>query len=467
MSSPSDYDIEMAGEMSQLRRTGQLKESWDWFQRIWAVGVIAHIVGNPRIGQVVGEFTLLGTASLVTGLLAVAAVLRPDDRRLLVGLAAAVPVTAWLEAPMLSNHWMLASLISLALVATFLLRRPWVWFSTTARAMHLGFYFFAAFAKLNRDFFDTSVSCAVAFANQTLDAAGLPIVAPDSFVAGLLPYVTAGTELAIPLLLLNRRTRFAGVVLGMVFHSVLSFDLGQHIYDFSGVLFPLFLLWLPSERLNSLGEYLPERTQVLVGVVLTLFVVATVLPDTRVTFVLLTRGFFLLWIPFAIFLSGFVASIRPGPHDTAYRPPDATAWVLLVLVILNGLTPYAEIKSANAWNMYSNLAVVNGESNHLIVRSGFPVGEGHSELVEILSTDDPGLSLYVGSGWLLPERNFLDYLASHPNARVEYRQGGSVRTAVGSELGQDRPVLLEKLALLRAVDVNSPVRCERIWLPAR
>jgi hypothetical protein len=467
MSSPSDYDIELSGEMSQVRGTGQLRESWDWFQRIWAIGVIAHIVGNPRIGQVVGEVTLLGVASLATGLLAVAAVLRSDDRRLLVGLTAAVPITAWLEAPMLSNHWMLASLVSLALAATFLLRRSWAWFSTTARGMHLAFYLFAAFAKLNSDFFETTVSCALVFANQTLESAGLPVVAHDSFLATMLPYLTAGTELAIPLLLLNRRTRFAGVVLGMIFHSLLSFDLGQHIYDFSGVLFPLFLLWLPSRRLDSLGEYLPERTQVIVGIVLTLFVVATILPATQGTFVLLTRGFFLLWIPFAISLTAFVIAIRPGIHDTSIRPPDAVAWVLLALVILNGLTPYTEIKSANAWNMYSNLAVVNGESNHLIIRSGFPIGDGHADLVEILSTDDPGLSLYVDSGWLLPERNFRDYLAEHPDARVEYRQGSAVRTGIGAELAENRPVVLEKLALLRAVDVNSPVRCERVWLPAR
>lgn len=467
MSTPTDYDIEISGSMSRLRGTGRLGESADWFQRLWAIGVIAHIVGNPRIGQVVGDTTILGVVSLVTGLLAVAAVLRPDDRRLLVGLVAAVPLLAWLEAPILSNHWMLATLTSVALAVAFTLRRSWTWFATTARSMHLAFYFFAAFAKLNSDFFDATVSCAVVFANQTLESAGLPIMSRDSATAAVLPYLIAGIELAIPVLLINYRTRFAGVVLGLAFHSLLSFDLGQHIYDFTGILFPLFLLWIPSRSLDDLGEFLPERTQVFAGIVLTLFVVSSVLPDTPVTSVLLTQGFFLLWIPFAVFLTAFVVTRRVGVHDTAYRPPDAVSWFLLALVVLNGLMPYVEVKTANAWNMYSNLAVVGGESNHLILRSGVPIGSAHDDLIEVLATDDPRLSLYVDSGWLLPERNLQDYLADHPEARVEFRRGSTVRTVAGSEFGRERSILAEKLVVFRAVDAGESARCQPVWLPAR
>ena len=264
-----------------------------------------------------------------------------------------------------------------------------------------------------------------------------------------------------------KRTRFTGVVLGLAFHSLLSFDLGQHIYDFTGVLFPLFLLWLPSSKLDPLGEYLPERTQFVVGVTLSLFVVATVLPASDVTFVLLTRAVFLLWIPYALGLTAFVVRLGGESADVSLKPSNAVSWVVVGLVVLNGLGPYLEFKSANAWNMYSNLAVVDGESNHWVIRRGFPIGDALADPIEVVATDDPGLQLYIGSGWLIPERNFADYLADHPEAQVEFVQSGVTRRGVGAEFAAERPVFLAKFALLRSVDVNDPVRCERVWYPAR
>ena len=467
MTDPSNYDIEVSGEMARVRGTGQLKESWDWFQRLWAVGVIAHIVGNPRVGEVIGEVTILGVVSLVLGLVALAAVLRPDDRRLLLGLAVLVPVSAWLEAPVLSNHWLLATFVSFALLAALVTQRTWAWFSTTGRALHLAFYGFAAFAKLNTDFFEPTVSCAVVFANQTLSSAGLPTLGVDRPLAVALPVVIVGIELAIPVLLLRARTRFAGVVLGVAFHSLVSFDLGQHFYDFTGILLPLFLLWLPSTRLDGLGEYLRERTQFIVGLVLILFVVASIMPQTQVTALLLGEGFFLVWIPFAIALTVYVVSLRIVSHDTSYRPPDLLAWVFAAAVILNGLMPYAEIKTANAWNMYSNLAVVDGTSNHLIVRTALPGGSGHEGLVEVLSSDDPGLIRYVDSGWLLPDRTFRQYLAGSPEIGIEFHQDGTTYAGMGSDFGEGSSSLIEKLFVLRAVDSTAPARCQTVWLPAR
>jgi hypothetical protein len=467
MTDPSRYDLDVGEDIEHVRSTSSSVEMFEWFQRFWGIAVLAHIIGNPRVGQVVPDLSALGVFTLTTGIVAIIAVLQPYDRRILIVLSALVPVMVFFEAPVLSNHWMLMGMISLALLAAVLSSDSWNWFSTTARGMHLVFYGFAAFAKLNSGFFDPSVSCSVVFANQSLSAAGLPVVDSGSFVAASLPYLTAGIELVIPVLLLRRNTRMLGVVVALGFHGLLSFDLDQHIYDFTGALIPLFLLWLPDSITARLGRPIPRRLQLMLGATLAVFLAGSIAPPGQFNYVLLTDAFFVLWIPAMIALVAWVGSMWRQGTDRIFRPTSPLAWALVALVFFNGLTPYLELKTANAWNMYSNLAVVDGESNHWVVRTGVPLSAGHRDPVEILATDDSGLASYIGSGYVLPRRNFLDYLADHPGVEVEYRQNGLVRNAIGAEIGVEQPILLEKFAPLRAVDAQDPVRCKQVWRPAR
>jgi hypothetical protein len=464
VNSASDFDIRITDDVGQVRRTQHLDGSWDWFQRLWGIAVIAHIVGNPARGQLVGDVTALGVLSFVTGLTAVAAILRPDDRRLLWALAVAIPITAWLETPILSNHWLLASLISLALVASRLFRFGWSWFAATSRAMLLAFYGFAVLAKINTDFFEPSVSCAVVYANQSLRALGLPGAPVDSALATALPFLVVAIEAAIPILLLRARTRYVGLMVALVFHVIVSFDFGQHFYDFTAVLLPLLLLWIADDRLERLGEYLPERTQFVAGMTLSMFVVASVLPVTRLTSALLDDGIFLVWVPLALGSIGYAAFQHRGSHQAAFRPPNGLAWIFVAVVVVNGLSPYAEVKTANSWNMYSNLAVVNGESNHLLMRSGIPFGDGHGELVEVVATNDPGLSRYVGSNWRLSQRTLGAYLTENSGSTVEVRISG-VEHSGELALPQSN-LLVRRLMVLRAVDASPPQDCQTVWLPA-
>ena len=467
VSDMSRFDINIRAELEQVRSTSSSDEMFEWFQRLWGLAVLAHIIGNPRIGQLAPDLSWLGVITFTAGLLAIAAVVAPYDRRILFGLSLLVPATAFLEAPFLSNHWTLAVMISLALLTALLTTDSWNWFASTARSMHLVFYLFAAFAKLNSGFFDTSVSCAVVFANQSLSAAGLPTFSPTGPATGLLPVATAGIEFLIPILLLRRRTRTIGVAVALIFHGILSFDLDQHIFDFTGTLYPLFLLWLPASITVKLGRPLPMRLQIMVGSLLGVFLAASVGPPSRLALTLLTRAFFVLWIPAVVALMWWVGRQAAMTADHRYRPMTPLAWLLVGLVAFNGLTPYMELKSANGWNMYSNLAVVDGDSNHFVMRGGLPRSTAQRNPVEILSTDDPGLAVYIDSGYVLPRRNFFDYLAENPDAIVEYRQDGRVRTATGAEIGVEMPLLMEKFALLRAIDLQQPPRCQTIWLPAR
>ena len=164
----------------------------------------------------------------------------------------------WEEAPVLGNHWLLVGMVDLVILlaaAVAALRRrgnePAEFANRVfpaARLCLLGFYVFASFAKLNSAFFDRSTSCAVFYFDEATDSVGLSSLQLDgaawlqwSVIVG-----TAAVELSIPVLLVVRRTRHIGVVVGLLFHGVLAIDRTHQFFDFSSVLAALFVLFLPA-----------------------------------------------------------------------------------------------------------------------------------------------------------------------------------------------------------------------------
>ena len=66
------------------------------------------------------------------------------------------------------------------------------------------------------------------------------------------------------------------------------------------------------------------------------------------------------------------------------RLPGLAAWVLVAIVVANGLTPYLELKTALGFNMYANLVTVAGDSNHLVVRRTAHVLPVQDDLLEVV-----------------------------------------------------------------------------------
>ena len=146
-----------------------------WFSRTFGLAVVAHLVGNPAgwRGDEFGGSILLVVVSAVLGVLGLLLLVRPDVR-VLAAAAALTVVSLWLELPVTGNHWVLVGLIAVAVLMSLATRDPWAWLSVTGRWLLLGFYSFAAFAKLNTGFLDPTVSCGVFYANQSLSSFGLP-----------------------------------------------------------------------------------------------------------------------------------------------------------------------------------------------------------------------------------------------------------------------------------------------------
>ena len=294
-------------------------------------------------------------------------------------------------------------------------------------------------------------------------------------------------ELSIPVLLIRRRTRNVGVVVALAFHYVLAFDRSHQFFDFSSLLMALFLLFLDPTtvsgwfdrsrqvraRLAARWASGPELVHLLVlGGLLALVGAASVSTGSGATDRFRDIGVAIWLVYGAVGIVAVVRAIerRPEPLDRLLAGGDqgSSRWLLLVpaIAVLNGVTPYLEIKTGYGWNMYSNLEIVDGESNHFVVQAGRPLTSVDSRLVAIAETDDPELGFYVRGDWLLPERQLLDHLADRPGVTVSgsidgrpvlYRGGG----------GGARPAWQEKFQVFRAVDGSGSTRCQPSFGPAR
>ncbi len=419
--------------------------------RLYGVAALAHLIGNPAVDFHPAVFGL----QALQWMLAPAAawlVVKPG-RAPLVATAALVLVNAVVEAPGLGNHWWLLGLAAPVLMMGATGRSV----GAVLRWILLLAYGFAAFAKLNRDFLEPEVSCAVFFADHALHSAHLP-PAPRA-LTGLLPFVVVAVESAVVVLLARPRTRTAGLRLGVAFHGILALDPSPHFYDFSSVLYFFFVAFADPEVLADLERrWTARRRWVALGALaaMGLFLAYPQLPLPR----LLRWGPVSLFVPFALWL---LRHVRGGA--VSLRPPRWSG-VVLGLVCLNGVAPYLELKSGTAFTMYANLRVVRGRSNHLVVRRGWPLGDAHEALVRIEATEDPGLVHYVDSGWLVPERNVRHYLALVEGAEVTVRTEDGVLRRWGPADARRMPLWRERLLLTRAVDSGERARCQARWLPA-
>lgn len=460
------------------------------FTVMWALAAVWHLLGNTAGAPAWAQ------AVLVAGVAAV--LLRPGEPVPLALLALGGLVTLWEEAPELGNHWLLAGFVDLAILAAVATgiarRRPRDRTDLAnrllapARLCLLGFYGFAAFSKLNEGFFDRSVSCATYYFHESTDSLGLTRLQLGG-AAWLEMAVIVGTalvELVIPVLLLGARTRRAGVLLALVFHAVLALDRTHEFFDFSSLLFALFVLFLPpdagswvAERLGSVrarlalrDEALPERVHLALAAVPVTVGLLVVLDALRVD-VARDVG----WLPFQVYaaatISAAITYLRQ--HRTAaqvrLRPHHALFAVVPLLVVANGLTPYLELKTGYGWNMYANLRTVDGESNHFVVRRTLPLTDEQADVVEIIRSSSPELQSYARTGYGLTWRQLRMYLSRHPEVAITYQRGNKVvglhRAADDPELVAPVPGWREKVQLFRAVDLEEPERCVPTWGPAR
>ncbi len=441
---------------------GMNKDASNWFIRLLGVASVAHIAGNPPFG-----LDGLGIAILALGLVASLAVVAPESSIVRVAMGLLIVATVFLEAPVIGNHWIVAGFVALAILATSLRREWWAWFAPTGRGILLAFYSFAAFAKLNDGFFDSVQSCGLFYTNQSLASWGLPLVPSGGAGAVALAAATTIIELAVPILLVIKRTRVYGVMLGFAFHFLISLDLSQHFFDFTALLFALFTLFIDDSVSARWERNLRNHQPSLVAgaAASVLLTVAAVTPDRALAVWTVRTGTFLVWIPVGVALVLAVIRMpRVQQHTLSFRSAGS-GWL--------GPGGSGGVQRSHA---------VSGTEDRLRLQhvrqpphrrrrnqplAGSPYRRPHRR-----APGDHRGDLRAGTGGLCRARvpgpgTQRAGSPRRPSRRhVTYTVDGRTVTGTGAELGERLPVIVEKFGLFRSVDTQDPPRCQTAWLAA-
>lgn len=333
--------------------------------------------------------------------------------------------------PVVANHWFFAMVISGTLLIPLLSQIIHDRFDNApvdpdylkkafpvVRLLTIVMYYFAVFHKLNADFFDPQLSCAVHIYQKIVGSGCmLPLPQqPELWFRYLLIYGTLLIELAIPVLLMLRRTWFAGIIVGGVFHLAT----GMLIRHFPTLMFVLFFLFIPvgaakplTQKFDTLIRRLTQDSFGIMGALVlqaAVFTVASILVlqhDTGkgIGFYLWAKEGHLsamwpllrLWgiMATVTFVMLIFFSTRHGYFHIHRARLFYSPWLFLylipVLYVVNCLSPYIGLKTSATMAMWSNLHTLNGQNNHLLLRGNrwkiFPYLD---DMVEIVDTNVPG-----------------------------------------------------------------------------
>lgn len=407
---------------------------------------------------------------------AVAVLLRPDSVVRLVLLMGTLVVECARQLPDPVNHQALLGIlgVSLGLWWLLLLARsreaaldPAFVHERIAPFLRVAFilmWAMAALAKLNGGFMDTASTCAIWIVES------MPLVAVPSL---LVPVVIAGTlamEFALPVLLLFHRTRPYAVLVALPFHAISA--VAGHSW-FSGFAWAFYALFLPPavlargafvartmlpRGLRTAGEAVrAQPTWLVAGAAGIAFFVAhdVVVPTLggiaggarHWGAVVVCLG----WMAFtALVLWRLRRSWAPGaPRPRARLAVRAPLLVLgLILLVLNGATPYLGLKTTAAFTMFSNLQTEPGHWNALLIPESARVfGALDGGDVRFGDIDDPEMAAEVADERsehtvLLGARRIAE---RYPEATVTYTLDGAPRTA---EPVADDPMLGRPLSFL-------------------
>ena len=465
------------------------------FALLYAVAVLLHMAWPPvlllRPTFDAPPFWLL--SSLV--LAAVAVMHRPASVGRLLGLALVQLLDVASSLPVVPNHWLLTGIVSLAIVgaatagalrggrADLQLGALYQALTPPVRISAVLFYFFTFFHKLNADFLNPDVSCAVRFLEQTLAPVGLAAL-PGIGTAVI--WATLATELCLAVGLAVPRWRQAACLLGAGFHMLLALDAAHVFYNFSSVMFVFLWVCLPARDADRLarspgGRF--GRWHFLGGYALIVGLAWWFPAEAgRVT----AFGFSALWLGLAITLlrrGGFlgrcnvvqlVRATRPSSaRPTPLAPIEARArgrgaGVLLLvpaLVLLNGLSPYLGLKTRTAWQMYSNLNLAAATSNHYLIPYSLDIGGVLADSVRILATSDPALREgYVQTGRRITWFELQRHVGQHPVQELTYVRPAQAAGPFGPA-AEDAPrktlrqAVLEKMLIFQPLGPQAGALC--------
>jgi hypothetical protein len=388
------------------------------------------------------------------------------------------------EVPRVANHWWLTFLITSALLAYGVaearrggsLARFVERAGPAVRWLLLVGYGFAALAKFNHAFLDPDVSCA-SRAWVDIGTKWYTWLPTGPFWQGAAIVATLVVEAALPVLLLTR-WRGQAVVVGAVFHFLISFTPILRVPDFCSLLFATWWLFLPDETMRALARarrLVPAWSvgRTLVGAaggvgLLAVSQAALGRWDGGQLFQSLRLTSFsaygMVWIG-AVALAVVAAPVaaRPVPMRlSGWRGGWAVA--LIAVTVASGLAPYLGLRTRASLAMFSNLRTEDHRPNHLFMPQVYLM-DAQLDLVTIVETDLAKVRKETANGERLTwwEVRYRAQEAGH--GRLVYRRGDGPEVVVQDVA--EAPDLMApfswwetRVHIFRPVDADGVSRCQ-------
>lgn len=393
--------------------------------------------------------------------------------------------------PNVTNHWLFTSLVNITILQSVLYvvykrksfdiddMEVYDTFAPVVRIEVLILYFWAVFHKLNSGFFSPDVSCATELLRaQHLDG----VLSSFPLLLYLNAYFTIIIELGILLMLFFRKTRNAGVLIGLLFHLVLSYSTYNAFFDFTSMIAAAYFLFttpafnkrVDQWRKNTtttaksfFSNYSVSKLLMVCMAVVIVFGIVSILNKILHDFKLFHLYFF--WTLYGLILVYVLLKFLfvKGETDEIKSPFSLrSGWfiILPLIVFLNGTSPYLGLKTENSYAMFSNLRTEGGVTNHYIVPASFQVFDFQDNMVEIISSTDSTLQRVANDGHLMVLFEFRNHLQRSAPDEVVYRLNGKTEvfrkgeTSMSGAL-QPNSGLLRRLMTFRTISKNDPQPC--------
>lgn len=403
------------------------------FSVIWALAaVLHHLEAQPLAGLPLYPFAVL-------------LFLYPERIWAIATFSLAHAALLSLDLPAAANHSVLALLVDACLLIGCVQalrtddagsrgRRLWENVQGPLRATVAVLYFFAVFHKLNSSFFDPAVSCATSQLAKMFELHGFPDQPTNVSAFAFNIPLTLIVETAIPVFLLWPRFSHIGATIGLLFHTGLGW---AQFFDFSTVAFALYLFFFPWEEIQRNITRIPEWAR-------TCFIACLVALSATSFYFHGMRGspVILAWPEWSLQADSVICALwtlmiwplllpifsKGEPRFGARGWTGvALAWLIPLIALANGATPYLGLKTVANYSMFSNLRTEAGQTNHVLIPAGqFFLADYQNDLarVEFVDRVPPErwplwARLAGGERWVRRNSRWLSEL---PDARVPFTE---------------------------------------------
>ena len=421
------------------------------FAPIWAIAALFSIAGDRDDLLLRSE---LVRSVLAWGAVAAAAalVLRPRSTRLFLTLVVLMLARYAVALPVASNNKMItafmnAGILLIAVQACLFVVRGdrsmlrelmYERMRVVARALLAVMYFYGIFHKINADFLDPRVSCAVALYTPLASGFGLG----ESLIGKYLAIWSTFIIETITLVALYWKRYFAvGLLLGLVFHFIIPISAYSWYMDFSSLVLALYVLSVPREvsaafyescartfrklraRIGELGALLPF-TAAIVAAASVVLILRYLNPQVQAGQFHLYQSFWvLLWAIYGgltmVLLVNAAIDHLPWRGQTMPRHPLWLYLVPLTLFVISA-SPYLGLRTEASIAMFSNLHTEGGITNHLVVTQPPTLFPYQRDVAMIRGSSDPNIQRLADTERGLVLFSLQEYLRRHPSEWVTY-----------------------------------------------